>query len=119
MALFMLSDFVSIGTNAPHTATSWEVANDQYFTVLIDQSLNDANNLTSWHSPLRKPNGTGFYNENDNVYCRVKVHFENHSSQWYVLPVCEQHQFQLSKLIIVSKQGSPDVAYTSDELGLS
>lgn len=49
-ATFIFSDFKVIGkANDRHIKTDWQLAIDSNFATIIDSSLDDAENLNSWH----------------------------------------------------------------------
>lgn len=73
--------YIDIGTGGKHDATTWIVAKDKNFTRVIDKSVKDKVNLTSWTTPLPKlpedksdPNAEEYYGDLDNIYLRVQIH---------------------------------------------
>ena len=81
MAEFKLNSFLDIGTQGYHDATSWRVTLDQAGDQIIDESIEDHVNLTTWRSPLPDGNG-GFYGDLDRVYLWVRVHILGTASPW-------------------------------------
>lgn len=90
MAHFKLLDFIEIGCGARHTAVSWQVASDENFDDIIDESLEDTENLWEWHSMLPKSSG-GYHADLDELYLRVKVHIDDNVSPWYVVGPANQN----------------------------
>ena len=100
----VVSDYISIGSDSTHTATSYEVSTDSLFINIIDSSYKDTKNIKEWHSML--PNGHGGYYSNlDKLYSRVKVWLEDSVSDWYVLPIVNQRDQNL----IVTEDNKPDI----------
>ena len=75
---------IKIGIPFRHTATSWQVALDENFEVIVDESLEDKVNLTYWKTPLPKIDGSGFYSD-EKLYARFKVIYGNSESDWYTI----------------------------------
>lgn len=73
--------YIDIGTQGVHNMTTWQVAKDSYFYKIIDESIEDHVNVTSWKTPLPKlpedkvdPNGEEYYSDVQTLYVRVKIH---------------------------------------------
>ena len=49
MAKFMITDYIDIGSGGPHGATTWRVFKDAAKTILLDKSIFDEVNKTTWH----------------------------------------------------------------------
>jgi len=84
MALFELKDFIKIGVPDDPIATSWQVAADPDFEDIIAESLFDKENIFQWRVAPIKEDGS-FYEEDDIVYARVKLHFKNTDSDWFYM----------------------------------
>jgi len=82
MAQFKLTNFIDVGCHGYHTATSWKVTLDQPGQQIIDKSLVDHSNLTTWQSPLPDGNG-GYYSDLDKVHLWVRVHILGTASPWF------------------------------------
>lgn len=120
MARIYLRDFESFCTDGQHTATSWQVAKDENFELLIDQSLNDKVNLTEWNTRLPKRaedisagEEYPFYGDETVLYARAKVHMGQTESNWF--PIGPKSQL-VQKVYVTPVDGD---AYWSDtqELG--
>lgn len=76
MAKFTVVDFIDVGTGGEHGATSWTVYKDKEKTIIIDKSIYDTKNVSYWHSPLPKEDGSGeFYNDLEEFYLEVELYF--------------------------------------------
>jgi len=107
MAKISLISFLDMDTGGYHTASSWQAAKDSEFEEVIDESLEDEVNLTSWSTPLPKiPPEEGYYSDLDELYFRVKVHIYDSVSDWFELPVCKQDN---SKITVVLIDGSIEI----------
>lgn len=82
MARFELLDYIDLGTQGYHDATSWKVTKDSLGLDIIDQSLNDKVNLIIWNTSLPDGNG-GFYGDLNSVYLWIKVHILGSVSNWF------------------------------------
>lgn len=100
----VITDYISIGSDANHNASSYQVALDPLFTDIIDESIEDRVNVKEWHSMLPNKNG-GYYSNLDKIYARVKVWLDNDESPWYILPVVSQQDQNL----IITENGKPDI----------
>lgn len=110
MAHFSLNDFIDINTKTFHDATSWQVALDQEFTQIIDQSLHDTVNLYIWVSMLPMIGVPGqYYADLDNLYARVKVHIGDEESPWYNMPPKNQND----QTILVTELDGTTTTYNS------
>ncbi len=112
MARISLEGFDSLGTSSVHTATSWQVAKDPDFTQIIDQSMNDTKNLTSWVTPLPKlaedtleGETYPYYDNLKTLYARVKVHIDDTVSNWFVLGP----KSQLVQKVIITQEDKDDI----------
>ena len=75
MAKFTVTDFIDVGSGGPHGATTWRVYKDKEKTVLIDESEFDEKNVSYWHSPLPKEDGSGeFYRDLEGFYLEVIIY---------------------------------------------
>lgn len=88
-----IAEFLAVNN---HTHTDWQFATDAAFINIIEESLLDADNLLSYTSPLPKPGG-GFYSDEDTIYGRARVWFGNTPSPWYELS--GNQNFQIVKII--------------------
>lgn len=85
MAYIRIGNVMHFATKDKHTSTDWQVALDQDFTQIIDESINDEVNLTEWHTPLPKINEPGFYSDQDMIYARVRLRYGQDVSNWLYL----------------------------------
>lgn len=101
MASIEVRSYVDIGTGSVHDATTWQFAKDPEFTKIIDESIKDKRNVKVWHSPLRKlpedrknvDDLNEFYNEEDEIYARVKIHCGETTSEWFPIgPISQRRQ---------------------------
>ena len=87
MARFYLNKFVNYNMTNDVTAVSWQVSTDPAFIDVVAETIMDRVNLVYWETPLKKPDGT-FYTEEDELYVRVKVHTDNGThlseSDWFM-----------------------------------
>lgn len=75
MAKFMITDYIDIGSGGPHGATTWKVFKDATKTILLDESIFDEVNKTTWHSPLKKEGAEDeFYSDLEGFYVEVTMH---------------------------------------------
>jgi hypothetical protein len=111
----VVEDYISINAGTYHNATSYQVALDKDYTMIIDQSLKDKINVKSWHTPLPKINEPGFYSNLEKVYARVKVWIDDFESPWYVLPIVNQQD----QVIVVTEEGKEDQTYNSLEIKMN
>ena len=116
MAIFTIDDYISFGTKGYHNATTWEVATDENFENIIDRSYKDRVNVTVWHSPLPKPDGSGYYADLSTVYCRAKIWIDDvEANDWFYMKVQNQNE----QKVIYTEDGKEDIVYESSlELGL-
>lgn len=92
MAMMSIGNALTLGVTSEHTATDWQFALDEQFTIIIDESINDKEHLKKWHSPLPKVDGDGYYSDLDMVYGRVRARYGDHVSPWYVIYKTQQYQ---------------------------
>jgi len=117
MAKFVVSDYYDFGTNGFHNATSWQVATDENFEDIIDESLEDKINVTEWHSPLKKKGG-GYHKTLDVVYVRVKIHIDNTVSDWFVGTTANQNDQELIYTmngVVIDTANSLDIGFKQGE----
>lgn len=94
-----------------HSATDWQIALDEDFTQIIDESLNDTVNLLEWHSPLpRLDDPTKFYSDEDLIYARARVWFDYENSGWLILTDNQNYQE-----VILTEDNEEDI-YTNSEV---
>lgn len=116
MAHINVRDFTAIGLDmSTLTAVSYMVAKDKNFEKIIDQSIHDTANLEKWITPLPKlkEDGEGYYSDLPVLYARIKLHFGNHSSPWWVLEM----KNQTDQLVTITEKHKPDVYTDSKALG--
>lgn len=120
MARLYLRDFEWFCTDGHHTATSWQVAKDENFELLIDQSLDDKVNLTEWNTRLPKRaedialgEEYPFYGDETELYARAKVHMGKTESNWF--PIGPKSQ--TVQKVIITQEDQPDVWSDTQELG--
>lgn len=89
----VIEDYIDLSTKGYHNASSYQVALDENFEHIIDQTIKDKINVKSWHTMLPKIDGTGYYADLDKVYARVKVFIDNDESPWFtVVPLNQNDQ---------------------------
>lgn len=97
MARIELKDYMDIATKGMPTATSWQVALDKDFKNIIDESLENKESIYEWITPLPKiDNPDDFYDDLDELYCRVKLHIYDTVSDWFVFPVNTQKDYEIN-----------------------
>jgi hypothetical protein len=111
----VIEDYISINAGGYHNASSYQVALDKDFTIIIDQTIKDKVNVKYWHTPLPKVNGEGYYSNLTKVYARVKVWIDDFESPWYVLPIVNQQD----QVIVVTEEGKEDQTYNSLEIKMN
>jgi len=86
MAKFTIDDYIDFGNNGFHDATTWQVSDREDFSNIIDESIHDTVNVKSWISPLPiNGSATKFHADLDTVYCRVKIHIDDVTSDWFYI----------------------------------
>ena len=84
MAIFTIKDYITIGSITGVTEVEWQVATDIDFKNIIATKIVDDGDLFTCRIPLQKPDGT-WYEEDDEIYVRVKLHDNNSESPWYLV----------------------------------
>lgn len=115
MAHVNIHDYVGIGLDfSEHVATSYQVAKDKDYKIIVDQSLSDVKNLTSWNTPLKMLpiDGDGYYADLCKLYTRVKLHIGNSVSIWYELPPITQRY----QKVVITQRGKDDIVTDSTTL---
>ena len=110
----VIEDYISINAGRNHNATSYQVALDKDFTMIIDQTLKDTMHVKSWHTPLPKINESGFYSNLEKVHTRVKVWINDFESDWFILPIVNQRD----QPIVVIEEGKENITYNSLEINM-
>ena len=87
MARLEVKDFVDIATGSQHEATSWQVAKDKDFTLIVDESIRDFQNVKTWYTmlPKRPEDGTGYYKAEEELWARIQIHLGTTDSNWFVI----------------------------------
>lgn len=125
MAYMEVLDYIDIGTDGQHTATSWQFAKDPDFTKIIAESIEDEVNVKKWINMLPMlpediPVGSNpgdpdtYYKDLDNVYGRFRVHMGKSASAWYE---CEPKS-QNWQEVIITEEGIEDIHTTSDAINM-
>jgi len=96
MAKFTIDKVLHFGVSDLHDATDWQVALDEDFNVIIDESIGDKVNLLLWHTPLPKIGGKGYYSDQDIIYARARIWHGDVPSNWIVLN--DNQNFQVVKI---------------------
>ena len=92
MAYLRVDDWLVLGVNSPVTATDWQVATDEEFTDIIDESIEDTVNLFYWNTPL-KISDRNYHSDTANLYARFRFHFGSDSvGEWLRLNDGHQNQ---------------------------
>lgn len=118
MAHICVYDFTGIGLDfGNHTATSYIIAKDQDLTQIVDQSLNNTEDKTVWHSmlPKRSEDGEGYYGDNECLWAGVRIHMGKVSSPWMKMkyPVSQKDQDY-----VITEDGQKDKFVTAEEIGI-
>lgn len=96
MAKLCIRDYVSIGMVRPPTAVSWQVSLDKDFKDIIDESIKDNVNITSWTTPLKKIGSNNEYYKNlDNLYSRISLWYDDLDTPWYTVDKANQNMQEL------------------------
>ena len=74
MARFYLKDYASFNNCEDIHAVTWQIGLDESFSIIVDETIFDTENILSWWSPLRKLDNKGFLDENSVFYVRVKIY---------------------------------------------
>lgn len=91
MARLIVGEFIEVLTNGVVTAVDYQVAKDDKFEKIIDESLNDEVNLEYWDTPLPKreedkvEGESEFYSDLEEIYARIRIHIDNTISNWLVI----------------------------------
>lgn len=108
MAHINLYDYIALGLDMNgHDATSYVVAKDPEFNQIIDQSIHDTTNLFKWTTPLPKrieDGGKGYYSDLRKLYAKVKLHFGEFESPWWVIDMENQC---IQRVIITEQKQDP------------
>lgn len=110
----VVEDYISINAGTYHNATSYQVALDKDFTMIIDESHKDTINVKNWHSPLPKINSVGYYSNLKELHARIKIWIDDFESDWYVLPIVDQQDQE----IVVIEEGKENITYNSLEINM-
>lgn len=115
MALVRYKDYIDIGSGGPVDAVSYQVALDENFTQIIDQSLHDTVNLDHWYTMLPKIGvANEYYADESKLWARVKIHVDTFESPWFVIGPKDQNKQD----VIITEEGKPDIHTTSDAIGM-
>lgn len=114
MAKLSIERVLHVGMKHKHSATDWQVALDPEFTMLIDESLKDSDNLLEWHTPLRKIDDQDkMYSDEDIIYARIRLWFKNESTGWFVLNDNQNYQ-----KVIITEDGKYDIHTDTEKLNM-
>ena len=87
MAKVLLKDFFINNTTTQIVAVTWQLAIDEKFTIIVDESIFDTVNILSWspvisHYALDKSIG-----DDEELFARIKIYTNDtgktHESDWY------------------------------------
>jgi hypothetical protein len=100
MANIEVKSFLQLGVTVPHVSTTYEIykgsPENLESAILIDKIEKTKIYKDKWWSKLPKPDGLGFYSDEEDLFCRIKLHFEdeiNTESTWYYIGPLSQVQF--------------------------
>lgn len=116
MARLVVGDFIDMSTGASHDATSWVVAKDPEFNLIIDQSIRDTVNIKEWHTmlPKRSEDGEGYYKAEEELWVKIQIHMGATDSNWLVIgPKSQTYQE-----IAISEDDKEDILTNTDELDM-
>lgn len=122
MATLRILSYETIGSNSKHESSSWQIALDPKFKYIIDESIEDTVNLTSWTTPLPKrpehkefgDDVLEFYTDEVALYARVRLRIGNVSTSWLDVPV----KTQLYQEYDVTENGNETYTSNSIDLGM-
>lgn len=96
MANIEIKKYLSLGASTPLVATSYQVALDSNFTLIVDEIHQSEEYKLAWNTPLPKRDGTGFYSDEVELHARIRLFLRDENEvlyapdDWYVLPVMNQ-----------------------------
>jgi hypothetical protein len=90
MAFFSIKDYLTIGELYGIKKVIWQVAEDKDFKNIITESIKTEGDLFSCHMALKKPDGS-WYEEDDNIYVRVRIVSETGISSWFIVEPNKAH----------------------------
>lgn len=82
MAYFSVNKYLTLGVVTGIKRVVWEVASDKDFKNIIARNIKTKGDLFSCHMALQKPDGS-WYEEDDEIYVRVKLYSANGESPWF------------------------------------
>ena len=88
MAKVLLEDFLVNNTTTQITAVTWQVALDDTFGVIIDESIFDTVNILSWSPGLTHYSLDRVIPDDQPLSVRIKVYTNDtgktHESDWFI-----------------------------------
>ena len=88
MALFYLKDFVTYNSVNDLVAASWQIATDENFEHIVDETIFDTDNVLTWRSESPYLYGKGENGHDIPLYVRVKLYTNNgketFESDWFI-----------------------------------
>lgn len=113
MAHINIHNYVGIGLDfSRHTATTYQIAKDSNFTLLVDQSIKDTQHKELWYSqlPKRPEDGNGYYSSECKLYARFKLHFGDRvESPWCDFILDNQREQD----VVITNETNPKKAFTN------
>lgn len=119
MARLIVGDYVEVLTNGIITAVDYQVAKDENFEQIIDESMDDKINLEYWDTPLPKreedkiEGESEFYSDLEVIYGRIRIHIDNTVSDWVVIGPYSQTK----QKVLITENGEDDKWSDSHKLG--
>lgn len=113
MAHINIHNYVGIGLDfSRHTATTYQIAKDSNFTLIVDQSIKDTQHKELWYSqlPKRPEDGPGYYSSECKLYARFKLHFgDTVESPWCDFILDNQREQD----VVITNETNPLRAFTN------
>lgn len=113
MANIEINTELHFGTTTGHTATDWQIALDEDFKYIIDESINDFINVKKWYSPLPKYNEQGYYSDMSLLYARARIRFGKDVSNWIVMKGNQNYQ-----KVIITEDGKDPIFTDSNAINM-
>lgn len=121
MAKFYIKDFVKSNDFSGIVAVSWQVALDKDFLLIVDETYKNTDNVEVWHSPLKKIDGPGLYDDKTKFYVRCKIYTKNMNemfeSDWYTAKLNDEGISKSTYLTDADGNKISKIVYDDSEQG--